>query len=311
MLADVEEDKSRGWWVAQLEKGPGVPERLRAIEHFAKTPTAADREVLINALKNDPFYAIRAEAATALGKTRQDDVKEALKLALGEEHPKVRRAAVEAIGLFENDKPLADVLLAAYDKGDESYYVEAAIIESLGKMLDPPPRELLVAALEKESHRDIIRTKALNGLSNCPHIEVLEALETWTKRGHSRAARMAAMNALAQFLLKHKVLKEKQTATVDLLASYLKEPGPRIRRSAIAALTVVPHLAQNEKEQLAIMAEHDADARVRTAAGNAVKKLAESNSPGQVQKLQTDLEKLQEQYKKLQEQIEKIQAQRK
>jgi aminopeptidase N len=311
LLADIEEDKSRGWWVAQLAKGPSVPERLRAVEHFAKTPSAADREVLIEALKDDPFYAVRAEAAKALGKTRQADVKEALKLALVDEHPKVRRAAAEAMGSFENDKELASALLAFYQAGDESYYVEAAVIESLAKLLDPPPRDLLERALGHESHRDIIRSKALEGLAKCPDVEVLDLLMSWTKQGRLRSSRMAAMKALAESLKKHDFPKEKQSEAVTLLDSYLKEPGPRIRRAAIAALAEVPQLAQNEKDRLLVMAESDADGRVRTAAGEAVKKIEAANSPGQVQKLQTELDKLHEQYKKLEEQVEKLQAKEK
>jgi HEAT repeat protein len=202
-------------------------------------------------------------------------------------------------------------LLALHEVGDESYNVEAAIVEALAKVSDSPPRDILEASLSKESHRDVIRSKALAGLSLCKDIEALETLKTWTKQGHNRTARMAAMNALAQSLKTHEFPKEKQTEAVELLAGYLKETGPRIRRSAIAALTLVPTLAQNETDRLANMADHDADPRVRTAAKNAVKKIEEAGSPNQVQKLQTELEKLQEQYKKLQEQVEKIQSQSK
>jgi aminopeptidase N len=311
VLADIEEDKSRDLWVAQLTEGPSIPERLRAVEHFAKSPSAADRALLVGSLRNDDFYAIRAAAATALGKTKKEDVKDFLLEAAMQAHPKVRRAAVETLGNFEGDERLAEVLLALHEVGDESYNVEAAIVEALAKVSDSPPRDILEASLSKESHRDVIRSKALAGLSLCKDIEALETLKTWTKQGHNRTARMAAMNALAQSLKKHEFPKEKQTEAVELLAGYLKETGPRIRRSAIAALTLVPTLAQNETDRLANMADHDADPRVRTAAKNAVKKIEEARSPNQVQKLQTELEKLQEQYKKLQEQVEKIQSQSK
>ncbi len=215
------------------------------------------------------------------------------------------------MGNFEGDEQLADFLKTRHEQGDESYFVEAAIIESLSKILDAPPRETLEACLSKDSHRDVIRVNALKGLSRSPAPEALETLKTWTKRGHSRTARMAAMEALAQSLKKHEFPKDKQTGALDLLASYLKEPGPRIRRSSIAALTQVPHLAQNEKDRLETMSEHDGDPRVRTAAKAALKKLDEAKPPVQMQKLQSELNKLQEQYKKLQEQIEKIQTQTK
>ncbi len=92
VLAEIEEDKSRDLWVAQLAHGPTVPERLRAVEHFAKSQSAADRELLIDRLKSDDFYAVKMEAATALGKTKKADAKASLQKGLEDKHPKVRRA---------------------------------------------------------------------------------------------------------------------------------------------------------------------------------------------------------------------------
>ena len=309
LLAEIQEDKSRDYWVAQLTRAESVPERLRAVEHFAKSPSAADRELLIGCLKSDAFYGVRMAAAAALGKTKKDDVKEALPVGLDDKHAQVRRACAEALGQFEEDEKIAKVLKARHEQGDQSYFVEAAVIEALAKVLDPPPRELLISALEKESHRDVIRTKALAGLSDCGEIEALHALKTWTKPGHPQRVRTSAMNALAQSLKKHSFSEEEKTGAVDLLGSYLKEPGPRVRRAAISALMQIPELAQNEKDRIANMADYDADAYVRSAAKNALKKFEEAKANTQVEKLQTDLEKLQAQYKKLQEQIEQLQTQ--
>ena len=308
LLADINEDKSRAWWVVQLTDGPTVPERLRAVEHFAKKQTAAGRELLRKCLGEDEFYGIRLAAAAALGKSHHADSRGALAAGLDQKHPKVRRACVEALGQFEGNADLADLLKAKHDAGDESYFVEAAVVEALGKISDKPDRELFEVALGKDSHRDVIRAKALQGLSKCSDIKALETLETWTKRGHSRTARMAAMHALAQSLKKHDFPKEAQTAAVKLLASYLKEPGPRVRRSAIAALGEIPGLAKNEREQIATMADHDADGHVRSAAERAIKKFDENqSSPEQLKTLKSELDKLKEQYKKLQDQIENLQ----
>ncbi len=308
LLADIEEDKSHAWWVAQLTEGPTVAERLRAVEHFAKNQSAANRELLRACLKQDGFYGVRKAAASALGKSHHADSRDALAAGLKESHPKVRRDCAAALGAYEDDAELAQLLKAKHEAGDESYFVEAAVVQALAKITETPDRKLFEAALEKESHRDVIRTEALQGLSRCADAGALKVLETWTKRGHSRTARLAAINALAQSLKKHDFSKEAQTDAVELLASYLKEPGPRVRRAAMAALVEVPHLAQKEKERIATMADHDADARVRTAAARAIKKFDEKkSSPEQLQKLQSELDKLKEQYQKLEKQIEKLQ----
>lgn len=307
VLAEINEEKSRDWWVAQLREGPTVPERLRAVEHFAKTPKSGDREVLIAALKEDAFHAVRSAAATALGKTKQSDAKAALIAASEETHPKARRSAIDALGQFEGDEEAAALLKSKWAKGDESYYVEAAVVEALAKICEAPPREILTAALEKESHRDVIRSKALDGLSRCSDEEALTILETWTERGRSRASRMSAIRALSLSLKKHEFPQERERAGLKLLVGYLKEPGPRIRRAALQALTEIPDLAQNERERIADISENDADGRVRDAARQTIKKLdeAKATSP-QVQKLQSELDKLKEQYEKLEKQIENL-----
>ncbi len=307
LLAEVNEVKSRGLWVAQLTEAESVPERLRAVEHFEKSQTAADRELLATCLKRDKFYAVRAAAAKALGKSKRPEVRIVLAAGLKEEHPKVRRACAEAIGQYVGDKTLAKVLTEKFQQGDESYYVEAAVVEALSKVMDPPPLAVMQAALEKESHRDVIRTKAIAGLARSGDEKSLELLETWTKRGHSRSARMAAIAAVAQALNKHEFPKTREAESLKLLVSYLKEPGPRIRRAAIGALTAVSSLPQNERDQIQSLADHDADASVRVAAAAAIKKFEDAKkTPPDVKKLQAELTQLKEQYKKLQTQIDRL-----
>lgn len=308
LLAEIEEEKSRSWWVAQLMKGPSVPERLRAVEHFGKSHEAADQDLLIACLEKDPFYAVRAQIAKALDKKRNDRVRKALLAGIEQNDPRVRRACLAALGQFEGDKSVETALKDKHEQGDPSYYVEAEIVEALAKITKTPDRALLTACLGKDSHRDVIRTKALNGLSRCADVAALETLAEWTRLGRSRTARMAAMQALASALNRHEFPKEKQTDSVKLFYNYLDEPGPRIRRAALQALAEIPHLAPDAKQRIASMAQHDADGRVRVAAETALKKFDDDKpASDHVKKLQTELEQLKEQYKKLEEKLQQIQ----
>lgn len=307
LLAEIDEVKSRSWWVAQLTKALRVPERLRAVEHFAKSHSAADQALLIDCLQNDGFYAVRAQIAKALEKKRNEESRKALLAGIQQSHPQVRRACVAALGQFENDDLVEAALKEKHEQGDPSYYVEAEVVDALAKMTKTPDRELLTACLTKDSHRDVIRTKALEGLSRCADTEALETLADWTKHGHSRTARMAAMKALASSLKRNEFSKENQAGQVKLIRGYFDEPGPRIRRAAIQALAEIPQLAKAEKERIAAMAEHDADGRVRVAAEAALKKFDDGKSSSdQIQKLQTDLKQLKDQYKKLEEKLRQI-----
>ncbi|MCA9071565.1 MAG: HEAT repeat domain-containing protein, partial [Planctomycetaceae bacterium] len=309
LLAEIDEEKSRSWWAAQLMRAPSVPERLRAVEHFGKSHETADQALLIECLEKDDFYAVRAEIAKVLGKKKNEECRKALLVGTQQSDPRVRRACVAALSHFESDALVETKLKEKHNQGDPSYYVEAEIVDALAKITKTPDWELLTSSLKKDSHRDVIRTKALDGLARCSDVEALNTITEWTKHGHSRTARMAAMNALASSLKRHQFPKAKQTACVKLLSEYLDEPGPRIRRAAIQALAEIPQFAKDEKGQIATMAEHDADGRVRVAAEAAVKKFEQTqSSSSQVQKLQTELQQLKDQYKKIEEKLKQLET---
>src|SRR5690606_2304354 len=120
---------------------------------------------LAAALAGDPFWAVRAEAAKALGDHKTDAALEALVAAEGDADPRVRRSIASALGRFRR-ADAADRLLAWIDRGDPSYLVEAALRRSLGQTRDPRAFEALVAALgdPAESWGDVVRGAAVEGL---------------------------------------------------------------------------------------------------------------------------------------------------
>jgi aminopeptidase N len=309
VLADIREDKSQDWWREQLRNGPTVPERLRAIEYFAKRTNDADRGLLQATLEKDPFYGVRVEAAAALGKSAGDFSRDALLSGLQQTHPKVRRACADALKTFYDDSTVADVLAKKVQTGDASYFVEAAVIKSLAKVQRSPSLDPLLAALKKKSHADVIQQAALTGIGRVIDPRGLDILLDWTKPNRPRSCRSAAMKSLATFLERNDVSNSNKTRVVDTLVGYLGTDGPRVRRSVIETLRELGGIARPAIQTIETLAQYDPNGRVRTAAEAAVKKMRDgSTSSKELTRLRDEISGLNKRNKDLQERLLKLES---
>ncbi|GAB4138842.1 MAG: M1 family metallopeptidase [Planctomycetaceae bacterium] len=311
LLAEIHETKARDWWKNQLLHAPTIAERIRAVEHFGKRGRQADRELLITALKTDPFYGVRIEAANALARRPHSSVRDALLAGVKQPHPKVRRVCISGLARYRGDQKLLDQLTKRQKQGDPSYYVEAALIETISTVQKQPDLALLKRALKMPSHRDVIRQAALKGLGKSAAPEAVALLEEWVTRGHSRSSRLTAMSVLANSLKTHQFPDQIRQRAVARLAEQLSDYGPRVRRAAMAALAKIPHLAQSYKTKIEEMAVQDADGRVRAAAVSILKQFEKSAaaskvSSDEVKKLRAELKVLRERNQKLQERLKQL-----
>jgi aminopeptidase N len=309
LLAQVKESKSDDLWKQQLVAAPSVVERIRAVEHFGDSKKAADRKLLATALQEDDFYGVRVEAATALGKSGGDLSRDALIEGLQSEHPKVRRSCAEALAKFADDDKAAGALRAALQTDEPSYYVRAAVIESLSKLTPEMELETLVPLLEVDSHREVIRQAALTAMGRTKNADALPALIDWTKKGRHRNCRIAAMKALANFLIRQEVPAAQQTESIELLTSYLAGDGPYQRRAAAESLGALGRIGEPAVPQLTAVAQHDADQRVRSAAESAIKAIRDRDGDGkEVQRLRKELEDLRELNETLEDRLLKLES---
>ena len=125
---------------------------------------------------------------------------------LKDKHPKVRRAVVTALGKVKSTQSYK-ALKGVVEKGDESYYVEASAVRSLGKLgqatIDGKDREkktlkLLDTVLkERAGWNEVVRSGAIGGLSQFKSSEAaLDLLLPYTEAGVSQPLRLAAIRAL-------------------------------------------------------------------------------------------------------------------
>jgi aminopeptidase N len=308
LLCSLKEEKSRRLWAAQLT-APTVAERVRALEHFAESKTDADRELVRGVLEADAFYGVRIEAAKALARSGGDISRDALIAGLKQSEARVRTACVVGLGKFVGDETVARELTQLLRKGDRSYKVEAGLLTSLTAVAKSAPMDVLLAALDTPSHRDVIRTAALRSLGTIPKEQALKTLGDWSKPGHPRACRIAAIAALAKCVKHHKFTKANRQQTLEQLLEFTVGDRPRIRRAAVTAVAEFGPMAESARAKLTAIAEHDADRRTRLAAESAIKKL-DQNAPstGDLAKLRKELEALRKKNTELENRLKKLEA---
>ena len=151
-------------WARQIGVDHSVVGRmlaLRALAEFGHEGLGVIAEVA----KSDPSYSVRAEACTALGKIKDsDDAAKALVAAAEDKDSRVRRAAMNAMAECKGE--LVGDTLKKHLADDPSVYVAADAGAALGKSKAPGAYEALVAGLARESHRDQIRQRIMDGLKD-------------------------------------------------------------------------------------------------------------------------------------------------
>jgi aminopeptidase N len=164
LLARVHEVKPRSMWETQLGSDTSNVGRLlaaRALGDFGAESVAA----LAKAAASESNYSVRAEICTALGKIKDSpEAAKALVAATEDVDSRVRRAAMNAMG---NCKPeFVGDTLKHHLANDPSVYVAADAGWALGKCKAPKAYEALVEGLKRESHRDQIRQRIMDGLKD-------------------------------------------------------------------------------------------------------------------------------------------------
>ncbi|WP_166831028.1 M1 family aminopeptidase [Thalassoroseus pseudoceratinae] len=310
LLAKITENKPQSWWKRQLLDGPTVPERLRAIEHFAGSKRSGDVELLQTVLENDRFWGVRVEAAKALGKTGGDIARDALIAACDQTEAKVRTAAAKALGEYARDETALTALAKLAQQTDPSDAMTAAVIESLAKVQEKPDIEPLLAALDHDSRQEIIRKAALRGLGRSSEAKAVEVLHEWIHRGHPRAARASAIASLAECLTRFEFSEQKTTKIVDDFTRLLDQSEtPTIRRASAEALLKLGRRATSALSAVEALAEHDPNGRVRTAAEKAAEAIRTAESPkAELKRLQTELKELRQQNTGLKDRLIKLEA---
>jgi aminopeptidase N len=300
LLGDVAYEFGTAFARKTLDADSNVVARILAVRELAKDGSLQAREALDRAFEHDGFWAVLEQAAGALGKTHSPWAQHLLQKHLGHKHPKVRRAVADALGAFRNSEA-ADTLLGPA-KSDESYYVQAAALHSLGKTRDARAFDVLAAALGGRSWNGTIESGAARGLGELGDPRAVLLLVQAAKPGSDESLRRAAIAALARA---GELLENERATAVEAINTYLDDPMFLVSRSAVVATEALPD--KRFLPALDRLSNSGFDGRIRRDAAEAAIRIRESEKvPAQVTGLRTDLDALREEQRKLQEKIEAL-----
>lgn len=299
---------------AQLQFDPDPISRIFAAETLAKKGGLEAVKALSEALEKDRFWGVRLEVARQLAEVKLDLAGEALVKGLNDESSYVRRAVVDALSKIKTPASY-DAVKAFVEKGDASYYVEAAAANSIGKMVTSPmlkDKEDEVIGLlsrilrEKAGWNEVVRTGAIAGLSELKTSPAaLDLILEYTRAGIPQPLRLTAIRSLG-------AISTGQTPNnVDWIVEQLAE----LSRETffLTQVSVVTALGQMETAKaipvLQSLANQTPDGRVRRIAEEAVQKVQKNvGADASVKQMREELELLKKTNQELMSRLENLEA---
>jgi aminopeptidase N len=288
---------------------------LRAAIALAKKGNLEAVTALTASLAEDAFWGVRAEVAEQLASVKLDQAVEGLLKGLNDPEARVRRAVVESLGDIKTAESYK-ALKSIAEKGDPSYYVEAAAIRSLGKVgaadlegkaKDKKTLKLLESILkERQGWNETVRSGAIAALSQFKSSEeALELVLKYTEPGTPQALRLAAIRSLGA--ISKGQSKPNVERILDRLDAIAHESFFLTQVSAVSALGTME--ASRAISILQSLADHTPDGRVRRRAQEAVRDVQKAIGKDQaVEKLRQELDDLKKSNQELKSRLETLEA---
>lgn len=270
-------------------------------------------KALGKSLTDDPFWGVRVEVAKKLGKIKLNQAAKALEAGLQDEDARVRRAVITALSNFKHPV-VYDKIATCLQKGDASYYTEAAAASSIGGMVSGSLKTkqqdaiaLLKTTLEtKQGWNEVVRGGAIAGLSKMKtSTEAADLILEYTKPGIPQALRLAAIRSLGTISTGQP--PEKLGEILEQLEAISGESF------FLTQVAVVGALEQMETAQaitiLNELAAQTPDGRVRRRAEEAVSKVEKNlGADKAVKGLRQEIDKLKETNQDLVSRLAKLEA---
>jgi len=299
VLKSVKFNKPKPMLLAQLKNAPSIAGRYQACEQLSEKNGQDIVDALTHTLKSDSFWGVRAKAAEALGKMDDDGTLAALLKHADVAESRVRLAVIKALGTIDDQE--ARNALVEVVENDPASYIVAEAIGALAKQRDRSATPAIVAALERDSHSEVIRSAALSAIADLRAEESLDTILPYIESNAPRLSRRAAIAAIGSV---GELMEDKSLARESLVI-HLSDPHPFRRAAVIRALQTLGDVeAIDELEKLATTSKREGE---RKNARNAINKLRTKKEPSvEVKALREEVDALNDAKKKLEEQFETL-----
>jgi aminopeptidase N len=227
---------------------------------------------LRSSLLRDNFYGVRLQDVESLKEIGGDESLKPLMLAAVDPDGRVRETAVRSLSTFSADK--VGTILTSILKNDKNDYVKGAAAFSIGAMKLKGAFDILKNELKYDSHRNIIRRGAFEGLAKLGDARALPLVKEYTKYKYSYGGMhlldITALNCAMTFV------KTNRAEVIDVVAAALKNPYFRTRNYAANLLAKLN--AKNKLPLLINISKKDNRLIVTRTLENAIKELEKDST---------------------------------
>lgn len=220
----------------------------------------------------------------------------------GDSEPKLRAAAVSALGNYYQDEHVFPILKERFQT-DRAIQVAAAAARAMARVKCDNAYEILSPGLERDSYMDTIRNAVIDALVDLKESRIHPALARLSQDPYPRETRASAIRGLGRLAGD---TKQHEQETLDLLLPLLKSESDHLRRAAVGGLQslgmedAIPHLQWN--------VENDVDKNIREAAKNAISGIRKGRDNDMTAQNAGRIDELEKKNKDLEKRLEELES---
>ena len=303
LLANIKFDKPTAMLYEQLENQEDVIGQLGALDALKKMKDKKTVEKLKDVLNDDPFYAVRKNASSALREIHTNEAFEALADSQVQADARVRQQVVRDVCNFYRSETLT--LLKRTLKNEKNPAILEVAIRNLGLYHHKSTRRLLLKYLQSVSFRNELATAAVEAIRMLdepffivPLQRVLDEREmdfrSWSfTRG---------LNTLAHISRN----EDDKTKVRNFIAGHVNHPKGMIQAGAIGALGTL-----GDPRAIPIVetfSNDEPDDNIERSAERALKQLRERKQlvPDEIVRLRETVDEFREETEKLKNDLDDI-----
>ncbi len=301
VLKKLDFEKPKPMLLAQLAGDKTSVGRIMAIRALKEFKTDDVVEALREVLLDNSFWGVRCEAAKTLGEVDNDKALDVLLLGLEQEDARVRRAVTAALGRIDEER-VCERLLSVVDD-EESPYVVAEAIKALGELKCEKAKKTITKALSRDSHREVIRSGALDALVILEAEESLKTITRYASAAKPRRSRPRAISAIGRL----GKWMDKKDRPREILVELREDPSRRVRSATVNAIGELGDLkAIDDLRRFAKTTKDDGEKR---SAERAVEQInAAREQTEEVKELREEVEKLKKEGKEIDERLKELES---
>jgi len=303
LLANIKFEKPTAMLYEQIDNQDDVIGRLRALDALKKKKDKKTVEKLTDVLNNDPFYAVRRNASSALSEIHTDEAFEALADSLVQSDARVRRQVVSNISNFYRSETLT--LLKRTLRNEKNPAILEVAIRNLGLYHHKSTRRLLLKYLQSISFRNELATAAIEAIRMLDEpffIMPLQRVLDEREMDFSSWSFIRGLSTLAHISRN----EDDKTKVRNFLAGYVNHPKNRIQAGAIGALGIL-----GDPKAIPIVetfSNDEPDDNIERAAERALKELRQQKQlvPEEIVRMRETLDEFRKETDKLKNDLDDI-----